>query len=287
MAVSVPEPSTTRPWRPAAIVLLAHLLGNAGGSLRGSLQCRTADPTVLGALRHAAATFGAPAIVRRQGNWSSVQLSPERPTDPDPVRAWLSSLGLAGLRSREAFVPAAVAALPREQLALFLRHLWASGGSLGWKSGRADVSLVVAGRRLADDVALLLARFGVQGRVIEAASVRPGAPGWRVVIDTALGQRRFLDEIGAFGAQLHRAPLLLSKLVGDGHDEARGHDARRVPGSGLHHRLRPRAPDPRCGAGCGAPSSGPGPAPGSTAMWPGTESSPFSRWAPNRCTTPR
>ncbi len=43
VAVSVPEPAATRPWRPAAIVLLAHLLGNAGGSLRGSLQCRTAD----------------------------------------------------------------------------------------------------------------------------------------------------------------------------------------------------------------------------------------------------
>jgi len=219
VAVTVPEPSATRPWRPAAIILLAHLLGNAGGSLRGSLQCRTADPTVLGALRHAAATFGAPAIVRRQGNWSSVQLSPDRPADPDPVRAWLSSLGLAGLRSRETFVPPALAGLPREQLALFLRHLWASGGSLGWRSGRGDVSLVVAGRRLADDVQLLLARFGVQARVIEAASERPGAPGWRVVIDTPVGQRRFLDEIGAFGAQLHRAPLLLSKLVGEGHDE--------------------------------------------------------------------
>ena len=46
----------------------------------------------------------------------------------NPIAAWLDELGLFGLRSHEKFVPAPVFALPDEQVALFLRHLWATDG---------------------------------------------------------------------------------------------------------------------------------------------------------------
>ena len=123
-------------------MLLAHLLGDCSGSLRLPLQCRTADPAVLGAVREAVTAFGCPADVHRQGNWSSVLLSSGHPSRPDPIAGWLDSLGLLGLRSRETFLPDAVMQLPRRQRALFLSHLWASGGTLGWRSGRAEIGVV-------------------------------------------------------------------------------------------------------------------------------------------------
>ena len=41
-------------------------------------------------------------------------------------------LGLFGKRSYEKFVPPEVFALPNDQVALFLRHLWATDGSVRW-----------------------------------------------------------------------------------------------------------------------------------------------------------
>ncbi|MGK7494757.1 hypothetical protein ACSRBG_25050, partial [Salmonella enterica] len=48
----------------------------------------------------------------------------------NPIAAWLDALDLVGLRSHEKSVPADVASLPKEQIALFLRHIWAVGGSV-------------------------------------------------------------------------------------------------------------------------------------------------------------
>ena len=41
-------------------------------------------------------------------------------------------LGLFGKRSYDKFVPAEVFALPKDQVALFLRHLWATDGCVTW-----------------------------------------------------------------------------------------------------------------------------------------------------------
>ncbi|MGQ4819406.1 hypothetical protein ACQ1ZK_20180, partial [Enterococcus faecium] len=48
----------------------------------------------------------------------------------NPIAAWLDELGLIGLRSHEKFVPEAVFCLPKKQIAMFLRHLWATDGSV-------------------------------------------------------------------------------------------------------------------------------------------------------------
>ena len=50
----------------------------------------------------------------------------------NPIAAWLDSSGLFGKRSHEKFVPQEVFALPNDQVALFLRHLWATDGSVRW-----------------------------------------------------------------------------------------------------------------------------------------------------------
>ena len=50
----------------------------------------------------------------------------------NPIAAWLDGLGLFGKRGYEKFVPKAGFRAPNDQLALFLRHLWATDGSVRW-----------------------------------------------------------------------------------------------------------------------------------------------------------
>jgi replicative DNA helicase len=212
VAREVPAPLAADAWPAESVVLLAHLLGDESGSLRPVVRCRTSDRAVLDAVRRAAVALGSSTTVHRQGNWWSVQLGVDHPAAPDPVARWLEGLGLLGLRHREAFVPPGVAQLPNPQLAVFLRHLWASGGSLRWHDGEAGITFVTASRRLAEGVQLLLARFGVEARLLQAAASHAGVSGWTVAVETAAGQRRFLDEVGAFGLHVHHVPLLLAKL---------------------------------------------------------------------------
>ena len=209
---AVPAPLATAAWRAEAVVLLAHVLGDASGSLRPPVRCRTSDRAVLDAVRRAATGLGSPAHVDRQGNWWGVRLGADHPAGPDPVGRWLEGLGLLGLRHREAFIPPPVSGLPTPQLASFLRHLWASGGFLGWRSGRVSIEFVSPGRRIAEGVQHLLTRFGIESKVTRAADDHAGATGWQVAVVVPASQRRFLDEIGAFGAQIRRVPLLLTKL---------------------------------------------------------------------------
>ena len=120
----------------------------------------------------------------------------------NPVAAWLDSLGLFGLRSHEKFVPAPVFSVPREQVALFLRHLWATDGCVWWDAEvrQARIYYASTSRRLVDDVARLLLRFNVMTRVKE---IRKGddRPSYHLLVQGAENQLRFLDEVGVHGAR--------------------------------------------------------------------------------------
>lgn len=98
-------------------------------------------------------------------------------------------------------VPEEVFSVPKAQIALFLNHLWSTGGVVtidgGGRAGR--LSLAVS-RDLADDVSRLLLRFGIQVEILDGA----------VVITEVDSQRRFLQEIGVHGVYAPAADELLS-----------------------------------------------------------------------------
>jgi len=115
---------------------------------------------------------------------------------------WLDGLGLFGLRSHEKFVPADLGSLPKRQIRLFLHHLWATDGSVTVaKDGRhGRVYYSSTSRRLVDDVALLLLRFGISCRIREVT--KPGyRPSYTLDLSGGDDQRRFLGEIGVHGAR--------------------------------------------------------------------------------------
>ena len=92
----------------------------------------------------------------------------------NPIAAWLDGLGVVRLRSYEKFVPRPVFALPNDQVALFLRHLWATDGScaLGRSRRQGRVYYASTSRRLVDDVRNCYS--GRRARPITTAPRRPG-----------------------------------------------------------------------------------------------------------------
>ena len=122
-----------------------------------------------------------------------------------------------GLRSHEKFVPRPIFSAPRNQVALFLRHLWATDGCVWWDrgAGQARIYYASTSRRLVDDVARLLLRFNVMTRVKE---LRKGdyKPCYHLLVYGAENQLRFLDDVGVHGgrnvmAQTCRAELRTKK----------------------------------------------------------------------------
>jgi replicative DNA helicase len=117
----------------------------------------------------------------------------------NPISAWLDSMSLFGLRSHEKFIPPQIFSLPQNQLALFLRHLWATDGSITVaKSGGVRVYYGTTSERLARELQLLLLRFGIIARLYAVGNTY-GHPQWTVDVKGVKDQRTFIDLIGAYG----------------------------------------------------------------------------------------
>src|SRR5690606_13621708 len=131
----------------------------------------------------------------------------------NPIAAWLDELGLFGLRSYEKFVPARVFGLPNDQVALFVRHLWATDGSVRWDAeGRqARIYYASTSRRLVDDLAQLLLRLGIHAR-IEPVRKTGYRDCWHLTVDGTDNQTVFLRDIGVHGARGAAAEAALAEL---------------------------------------------------------------------------
>ncbi|HWJ67807.1 MAG TPA: replicative DNA helicase [Nocardioides sp.] len=113
----------------------------------------------------------------------------------------------------EKFVPDWVFSLPKDQVALFLRTLWATDGRVhvGRKPQEGTVYYATSSRRLADDVARLLLRFNVFTRI--TTNRKPGhGKGYHVHVSGAENQLRFLDDVGVSGGREDQANELADVL---------------------------------------------------------------------------
>jgi replicative DNA helicase len=115
--------------------------------------------------------------------------------------------------SPEKSVPAELFSLPKRQISLFLRHLWATDGSVtvSQNSHGGRISYPATSRLLVDDLARLLLRFGISSRIHSTATA--GFRGdFTLDISGADDQRRFLNEIGVHGAKGENVVRLLDVL---------------------------------------------------------------------------
>ncbi|MCK5438823.1 MAG: replicative DNA helicase, partial [Gemmatimonadetes bacterium] len=221
---SIPNPLETIEWPEERIALLAHMIGDGSFVRRQSIRYATQSEENVETITKAARAFGVTAV----GGWDerarSFQIrlpAPYRLTHGkrNPIAEWLDELGLFGCRSHQKFVPREVFAFSRKNVALFLRHLWATDGHISVRRihGRKYVAIHYStnSRRLADDVAALLLRFDIVTRTKtnQKECYRPGHMVW---ISGADHQRRFLEEIGAFGPKrepAQKAAAVLDRIT--------------------------------------------------------------------------
>jgi replicative DNA helicase len=202
----VPAPLEVEPWDEDELTLLAHLLGDGSFVRKQPIRYASIDEDNLMAVADAAhRRFGITAV---RDEYAAARVTTLRLPAPyrlargkrNPIAAWLDGLGLFGLRSHEKFLPAGVFGLPKEQVAHFVRHLWATDGSIRWdaKAGQARIYYATTSRRLADDLARLLLRHNIFSRIktVRKAGYRDA---YHLYIYGAENQLRFCDGIGVHG----------------------------------------------------------------------------------------
>ncbi|MGH3361952.1 MAG: replicative DNA helicase, partial [Nocardioides sp.] len=215
----VPPPLEITPRDEDEIVLLAHMLGDGSFVKRQPIRYASIDEANLKAVGEAASRrFGITPI---RDDHAAARVTTLRLPAPyhlthgkrNPIAAWLDEDSLFGLRSHEKFVPDWVFSLPKEQVGLFLRHIWATDGSVGYdeKNRLGRLYYASTSRRLVDDLARLLGRFNVFTRIkrVRKAGYRDG---WHLYVYGAENQLRFLDDIGVHGDRGVKAVALAEKL---------------------------------------------------------------------------
>jgi replicative DNA helicase len=214
----VPEPVNTQRMDESEIILLAHMIGDGSCVKRQPIRYASIDEANLAAVTVSAAHFGVTAV---RDEYPAARVTTLRLPAPyrlthgkrNPIAAWLDKLGLFGKRSYEKFVPQEIFRAPNDQVALFLKHLWATDGCVQWdaKQDQARVYYASTSRRLIDDVAGLLLRVGVFGRIKRArkAGYRDS---WHLYIYGAENQARFLRHVGVNGMKAAGAREVLAKL---------------------------------------------------------------------------
>jgi replicative DNA helicase len=215
----VPEPVDTQRMDDSEVILLAHMIGDGSCVKRQPIRYASVDEANLVAVTVSAAHFGVTAV---RDEYPAARVTTLRLPSPDrlargrrnPIAAWLDGLGLFGCRSYEKFVPEAVFRAPNDQVALFLRHLWATDGSVRWdaKVGLGRIYYSSTSRRLVDDVAQLLLRLGVQSRITRTRKMGY-RDCWLLWIDRAANQTAFLTKIGVYGARGKSAEVVLEELT--------------------------------------------------------------------------
>jgi replicative DNA helicase len=222
--VAVPRvasaPLSPQAWPQERLVLLAHLLGDGSSVMHQPIRYASVDEANLSAVAEAARHFGITAV---RDDYPQARVITLRLPAPfrlargrrNPIASWLDDLGLFGLRSHEKFIPASVFRLPDEQVALFLRHLWATDGSVTVnQNGRGGrIYYGSTSRRLLEDVGSLLRRFAINARLREVTA-GPHRPQFTLDVSGRDDQLIFLREIGVFGARATSCTRLREILEG-------------------------------------------------------------------------
>ena len=219
IARALPEPIAPERWPDQRVALLGQLIGDGSflnqQPLRYTTSSEENSQTVARAARE---EFGC-RVTRYPGRrtWHQLLISGNgNRWHPGGVNAWLRDLGIFGQRSHQKRIPEAAFSLSTPQIALLLRHLWATDGTIApRRTGRGSDAVCYATNSpgLAGDVAALLLRLGIVARISSATKGRH-RPSFMVNVSGLANQRRFLATVGAFGPREHQARLLEARLSG-------------------------------------------------------------------------
>jgi replicative DNA helicase len=214
VARRLPEPREVASWSDTRVALLGQLIGDGSYLSHQPMRYTTSSEENSRAVSEAAREeFGAD-VKRYAGrrDWHQLLISGNgNRWKPAGVNLWLRELGIYGQRSHEKRIPEAAFRLGNRQIALLLRHLWATDGCIYTPPAEArsgsKVYYSTSSAGLAQDVAALLLRLGIIARIY---TIKQGRflPSYHVAVSGTEDQRRFLDAVGAFGPRVAQAERL-------------------------------------------------------------------------------
>jgi replicative DNA helicase len=214
----VPEPvGAGLGWSEYRLGLLAHLIGDGCVLRRQPVHYTSNDEENLAFVEAAAAAeFGiSPRRVAQKNWWHTYLPAPHHCTHGrgNPVNEWFRELGIENLHSYEKRIPALLYSANDAEVCLFLRHLWATDGSVSLRRGKtaAKVYYASSSRQLADGVAHLLARLGIIARIrqVQKTGYRPN---YHVIVADSPSLRTFCARVGVHGRRGETALQLAAEV---------------------------------------------------------------------------
>lgn len=209
-----PFSQQTTPIDENRLIVLAHLIGD-GSYIKGQpIKYTTSSEHSSRVITEAAQKAFGVTVNRHKGtgNWHQLVFSGNgNRWKPAGINAWLRELGVFNQRSFNKQIPPPLFQLDKAQTALFLRHLWATDGTIfipkqNYRSS-CKICFSTNSRQLAMDVCDLLLKFNIYARIkiVKQGKYRPM---YNVCISGKTNQLIFLQEIGVFGDKTEKASML-------------------------------------------------------------------------------
>ena len=190
------------------LALLGHLIGDGCTLPRHVIQYTTREKDLADTVvRLATDVFGEEVNPRisPEKQWYQVYLTSTRHHTHhvhSAVTEWLEELRAFGLRSYEKHIPTQVFAQPDHAIGIFLRHLWATDGSIQLVKGkkiRPIAYYATSSRQLAVDVQTLLLRLGINAILKCVSQNGKGRDQYHIIITGKSDLEIFIQKIGAVG----------------------------------------------------------------------------------------
>ena len=201
------ESSLNQTMSDAELALLGHLIGDGCILPRHSIQYTTREKDLAETVSDLAREVFGDKVnpkIKAERSWYQVYLTSTRHHTHNvrsAVAEWLDDLGIWGLRSHEKFVPEKVFRQPKEAIALFLRHLWATDGCIRIKKGYYAPAVYYASssEKLAVDVQTLLLRLEINAWLRRRSQNGKGRDQFHVNITGKGDLETFAKLVGSVG----------------------------------------------------------------------------------------
>ena len=218
LARNFPKVENPVVWTDEQIALLGHLVGGGSYLTHQPLRYTTASEANSKLVTDCAVSMGS-TVTRHagRGNWHQLVIAGNgNRWHAKGVGAWLKGLGIFNQRSHNKHLPSEVFQLSDAQIGLLLRHLWATDGCIHVRPvgqrGSPTVYFATCSKQLVEDVAALLLRLGIVGRVTQVRQFT-GKPLYNVRISGSEQQALFLARVGTFGPREAPGNALAQKLA--------------------------------------------------------------------------
>lgn len=192
----------------AELALLGHLIGDGCTLPRHSIQYTTRELDLAELVAGLAKEVFGDQInprIKSERDWYQVYLTANyRLTHgvKNPITKWLESLEVFGLRSYEKFIPSLVFSQPKEAIALFLRHLWATDGCIRTSKNNChypSVYYASSSKKLSQGVQSLLLRLGINAQLKVVSQGKKGRDQYQVWVGGKPDLEQFTSFVGAVG----------------------------------------------------------------------------------------